>query len=345
MVAGDVNGDGYPNDRAFVYSPSNAADPILAEGMRQLLASSTGATRECLEKQIGVIAARNSCRGPWSSTAQLNITIDRAKFRVPNRAAISFSLSNPLGAADLALNGSQHLKGWGQNALPDQSLLYVRGFDAQSKRYSYEVNQRFGATRPQLLTLRSPVILTTSMRWDLGPMRERQSLTDQLRFGRSVSGARYSEAMFRSMGTNSVFSPMGSILRQQDSLRLTAEQADSIAAMNRRYTYRSDSLWAPVARYLAKLPKEYDAGEAWDRFLDARRAQIDLLMQMGPAIRELLTAEQRRKLPQYITNMLDTRYLISIRNGTGTYAGGGGFGGFGGFSPMFFEGHFFEFAR
>jgi len=39
------------------------------------------------------------------------------------------------------------------------------------------------------------------------------------------------------------------ILRQQDSLHLTAVQADSIAAMNRRYNYRSDSLWAPVSRY------------------------------------------------------------------------------------------------
>ena len=42
-------------------------------------------------------------------------------------------------------------------------------------------------------------------------------------------------------------------------------QADSIASMNRRYTYRSDSLWAPVARYLATLPTEYHEDEAFDR--------------------------------------------------------------------------------
>ena len=29
-----------------------------------------------------------------------------------------------------------------------QQLLYVRGFDPQAKKYKYEVNQRFGATRP-----------------------------------------------------------------------------------------------------------------------------------------------------------------------------------------------------
>ena len=35
----------------------------------------------------------------------------------------------------------------------------------------YEVNQRFGATRPQFITLRSPVTLTASMKFDLGAPR------------------------------------------------------------------------------------------------------------------------------------------------------------------------------
>ncbi len=47
-------------------------------------------------------------------------------------------------------------------------------------------------------------------------------------------------------------------------------------------------------------------------------------------MRELLTPEQRRKLPPQILNLLDRRYLVSIRNGTGTYVGGGPTGFFGG---------------
>ena len=31
-IAGDVNGDGYSNDRAFVYDPAKTADPALADG-------------------------------------------------------------------------------------------------------------------------------------------------------------------------------------------------------------------------------------------------------------------------------------------------------------------------
>ena len=343
LVAGDINGDGYSNDRAFVYTPATTADPALAAEMSRLLASTSDAAHDCLEKQLGRIATRNSCRGPWSSNASLNVTLDRAKFRLPQRSSISFSISNPLGAADLLVNGSGNLRGWGQNISPDQSLLYVRGFDPEARRYRYEVNQRFGATRPRFLVLRNPATLTASVRYDLGPMRERQNLRLQLGSGRTQPGTRFPEQSFRALGSAGIPNPMATILRQQDSLRLTSRQADSIAAMNRRYTYRTDSIWVPVARYLASLPTNFDEGLAYDRYLQARHAQIDMLTRLVPVIRGLLTPEQRRKLPGQIVNVLDPRYLVSIRNGTGLYVGGapGGFGpvnfGPGNFGPGTFE--------
>jgi hypothetical protein len=339
-IAGDINGDGYSNDRAFLYIPSAAKDSALAAGMSSLLANTSGAAHACLESQLGQIAERNSCKGPWSSTASLQVTLDRAKFRMPQRASISFSLSNPIGAADLLVNGSSNLKGWGLSASPDPSVLYVRGFDAAAGRYKYEVNQRFGATRPQLSAFRSPVVLTASMRFDLGPTREHQQLLQQLDNGRTQPGGRQSEQAFRSIGTNGVPNPMVTILRQQDSLRLTSAQADSIAAMNRRYQYRTDSLWTPVARYFAALPVDYSGREAFDRYLRARKVQVDMLIALAPTIRELLTSEQKRKLPMSVLNALDSRWLVSIRNGTGMYVSGTGAGGFGGGgfpSPAFFE--------
>jgi len=254
------------------------------------------------------------------------VTLDRVKFRMPQRAQISFSLSNPLGAADLAMHGSSKLRGWGQSPFPDQSLLYVRGFDPQARKYIYEVNQRFGATRPQFITLRNPVTLSAQMRFDLGAMRERQNLIQQLDFGRRTPGSRYPEQLFRSAGANAVLNPMGAILRQQDSLRLTSTQADSIASMNRRYAYRSDSVWAPVSRYFAGLPANYQEDEAYDRYLAARKAQVDLLATIGPSVRDLLTPEQRRKLPLSVLYSLDSRYLNSIRNGSGIYVSGAQFG-------------------
>jgi hypothetical protein len=331
VIAGDVNGDGYSNDRAFIYNPSVTTDSALTAGMRDLLANGSAAAKSCLQSQLGRIAERNSCKAPWSSQASLQVTFDRAKFHMPQRANLSLSLSNPIGAADLLVNGPNNIKGWGMNVSPDQSLLYVRGFDPATNRYRYEVNQRFGATQPQLLAFRTPVVLTASLKFDLGPTRERQQLVQNISSGRSLPGQRQNEQSLRNAGTNGLSNPMATIMRQQDSLKLTARQADSIASMNRRYLYRTDSLWTPVAHWFATLPAEFDEREVFDRYLKARHAQVDMLIAIGPVIMDMLTEEQKRRLPANVTTALDPRYLISIRNGSGMYVNGATGGGNGGF--------------
>ena len=241
---------------------------------------------------------------------------------------MSFSLSNPLGAADLIVNGSDNLKGWGQTPIPDASLLYVRGFDPVTKQYTYEVNQRFGNTRPQFLTLRQPVVLTTSIRIDLGATREKQNLEGYVGAGRDRPGNKLGEQFFRSVGPSSILNPLSTILRSQDTMRLSSKQADSIAILNRKYTYRADSIWAPVAKDLGNIGQTYDMSIAWDKYVKARRAQIDLLMDVVGQVNKLLTKEQTRKLPPQIVAYLDPRYLISIRSGNNTFVGGSpAFGG------------------
>jgi uncharacterized membrane protein YgcG len=123
---------------------------------------------------------------------------------------------------------------------------------------------------------------------------------------------------------------MATILRSQDSLQLNSVQADSIASLNRRYTYRADSLWAPVARELSTLAQDYNEGAAYARYMRARRAQLEMLIAIAPVVHDLLTPAQRRKLPPRVVNYMDPRYLVSIRDGSGTYVTSGEGGGFGG---------------
>jgi hypothetical protein len=330
-IAGDVNGDGYSNDRAFIYDPNTTADPALASAIRDLLANSTGSARDCLTKQLGTLAARNSCTGPWTSSANLNVSFNPLKVRLPQRATLSFSVSNPLGAADLLLHGESRLHGWGQTTFVDPTLFYVRGFDSTAKRFRYEVNPRFGSTNPQFNAFRAPVTLTMQVRVDIGPSRERQQLTQMLDRGRKTPGEKAPEGLLRAQyGTGGLLNPMAQLLRSMDTLGLSGVQADSIASMNRRYTIRLDSIWSPVARYLATLPEHYDQGEAYDRYTRARKATVDMLIAAAPTINHLLTAEQRRKLPALVASYLDTRYLAGIRSGTTGTGAGGAFGGFGG---------------
>ena len=333
MVAGDINGDGGSNDRAFIFAPGSTTDPELTNGMQALLTSGSRSARECLQKQLGRLAGRFTCEGPWSSTATMSFSFNPIKVRMPQRANLSFQLSNPLGAADLLINGSSRLRGWGQTPVPDASLLYVRGFDNSdpaNPRFRYEVNRRFGATDPAFNQFRVPVTLTALVRFDVGPTRERQMLTQQLDRGRRTQGQKAPEMLLRAMfGNGGIPNPLATILRDQDTLKLSSTQADSIATINRQYIIKLDGIWSPLVKDFAALPDTYDHDEIYHRYIIARRQTVDVLRGIAPHIRRLLTDEQYRKLPTFVASYLDTRYLASIRSGTaGLGTGGGPFGGF-----------------
>jgi len=338
VVNADVNGDGYANDRAFVPDPAHAGDPALAAGMTALLAGASGNVRSCLTSQLGRVAGRNSCEGPWTSMGVLAIAFNPLKVRLPQRATLSLQVANPLGAADLLLHGQDDLRGWGQAPAPDPRLLVVRGFDPAARRFRYEVNPRFGSTAQSVSATRNPVALTLALSLDIGPSRERQNLTQTLDRGRTRPGTRIPENLLRAVyGTGGIINPMATILGQADSLRLTGAQADSLATLNRWYVVRLDSIWRPVIRGFAGLPDRYDESAVYRRYRAAREASVDLLVALAPRVRGLLTASQRRRLPDLIAAYLDPRYLAAVRSSTsgapgGAFAPGAGvpFGGMGG---------------
>jgi hypothetical protein len=160
------------------------------------------------------------------------------------------------------------------------------------------------------------VTLTAMMRVDVGPAFERQMLTQMLDRGRTLNGQKMPEMALKAYGSVGVINPMAQILRQADTLQLTAVQADSIAVLNRMYTIKLDSVWTPVAKYLSTLPDHYDHGEAYDRYKQAREMSVDALIKAAPTVKGLLTDAQVRMLPTFITPFLDQRYLSSIRSGT-----------------------------
>ena len=74
-VAGDINGDGCSNDRAFVFDPSTRARHLASPAdCATLLATGPSAARDCLSGQLGRIAGRNSCVGPWFTTMNAQLS-------------------------------------------------------------------------------------------------------------------------------------------------------------------------------------------------------------------------------------------------------------------------------
>jgi carboxypeptidase family protein len=313
LVASDVNGDGALNDRAFVFAPAQSADS-LGSAMRTLLATGASAARSCLSRQIGELASRASCGAPWTVANAIQLKFNPAKTGLPKRATISLTVGNPLGVLDLALHGAADTRGWGQQIPPDENLLFVRGFDPTTRTFKYEVNQRFGSTRPRGATSHTLPFVSVQVAVDIGVPRERQLLTQRLDLGRVHEGTRATSESMKNLGTSVIPNPMAMVLTQQAGLDLTRAQADSLATLSYKFSVFADSVWTPVADYFGELPETYSHGEAYARYVSARERTIDYLMTIVPDAASVLTASQRRRLPLQITNYLDLRLLKYLRS-------------------------------
>jgi hypothetical protein len=220
------------------------------------------------------------------------------------------------------------LRGWGQGLQPvDATLLHVRGFDPATNRFTYEVNEQFGTARRSLIKLRQPVRMTMLVKIGLGPVREKQNLDRSLQAGRTRPGQKATAASLKQQGVSSLPNPLTSVLRQAQLLELTRVQEDSLARLSRRYAARLDSIWSVASERLATVPDAFELEPAWHYYLEARQSALDLMIVIGPLIRELLTGKQWRKLSMPLANAIDVRYLNAVRSGSDVYVGAPSIGG------------------
>jgi hypothetical protein len=144
LVGGDINGDGYDNDRAFVFAPMSHDAPSFAAAMASLAEEAPSGARRCLREQAGRIAEAGACRTPWSPSLDLRAEL-RARGTVNSRRLVlTLTASNVTAGLDYLLHGSDRLRGWGQYPIPDATLLNVRGFHPERQAFEYEVNRNFG---------------------------------------------------------------------------------------------------------------------------------------------------------------------------------------------------------
>lgn len=302
LVGGDVNGDGLANDRAFVFDPNAAGpaapDSAVAAGTRALLATAPSGVRACLAHSLGAAAARNACEGPWTASMNARLGYNGTLPRLGRRVGLSLNFTNPLGGLDQLFHGDR-LRGWGAPALPDPVLYQVRGFDPATNRFRYAVNPRFGDTRPSATAFRLPFRATLDVSLDLGRPIGEQQIDKWLRPGRAGhAGVKLTADELKKRYARNVPDPYAAILQESDSLLLTRPQADAITAIQTRYRARMDSLWSPLAEYLAALPDHFDPKETLKRQEAAIDAAWEISRQDTRAnLPPVLAPTQLRVLP------------------------------------------------
>jgi hypothetical protein len=297
LVAADIDGDGVSGDRAFVADPAADGDAERRAGMSALLARAPARIQRCLESQLGRVADRQSCEGPWTITSNI-----RWDIRVPTRLGgrrlgAALNIDNPAAGLDVALHGNR-LRGWGGPAAPDPVLLVPTGFDATAQRFRYRVNPRFGSTDPRRTLLRAPARVTLDFTLDLSRDENVQTLERNLEPQR-VNGQwrRPTRDMIYRRYAESISSLHGYILTNSDTLFLTRGQIERLASADTAFLRDARGIYAALADTLAALPERRDPETALAIVRRAQKRYLELFYQQRAIVEDVLTPVQREILP------------------------------------------------
>jgi hypothetical protein len=325
LVQGDVNGDGARNDAAFVFDPARVTgDPALRAGLDRLLATAPAAARECLQSQLGRVAGRNSCRGPWVPGLDLQFNYKPDQFGLKRRLTISTLLVNPLAGLDQALHGADGLRGWGQFVRPDPTLLAVRGFDAANRRYVYEVNERFGNTRQSAAAFRQTFQVGVQARYVYGqgggfggffggggggggggpqgggPGGGGPGGGIAALLGGAAGGQAGGEAAAAAAAAN----PIAQLIDLRDSLKLDTAQVTRLAPVRDTLAARNTRWAAEVRAIVARQGNNPDQATLFAAVRPKLGERGQILQDALREAQTILTAEQWARVPENVRNPL-----------------------------------------
>jgi len=330
MVGGDVNGDGARNDRAFIFDPETSSSLMLSSAMQQLIETTSAGAASCLQGQFGQIADRNSCIGPWEGSLDLQLNIRPNVFGLNRRLSISIATENMLRGVDELLHGSDGAHGWGLAARPDQTLLYVSGFDPATNSFEYTVNERFGVTNARGNALRQPFQIGIQMRFTFGPDRGQMAL-DRMRgagggrmgggggVGAMSGGGRPGgmgggggmRGMLGDLGTPEEFlerfmsllaDPPSAVLELADSLdlRLTDDQVAAVTAIRDTLVAQHSALASGLRAQLDQQGAADDPRALMALIRPSMQEANENVQHSVETLKEILTNEQWNLLPEEV---------------------------------------------
>ena len=170
-------------------------------------------------------------------------------FNLDRRLTFSLVTANLIGGIDQAVHGSNKLSGWGSFSQPDNTLLYVRGFDQGTNSYKYEVNERFGAVRGNQTGIRLPFQVGFNVRYTLGPDQTR----DRLRavFGGAPGQRLTGQGIAAGVGRFFPNVP-AQIIDARDSIGLTDVEVSKLKVLADSIQLQVDSLTAQAKAVVEK---------------------------------------------------------------------------------------------
>jgi hypothetical protein len=298
LVRGDVNGDGRTGDRAFVPKPATESDANLSSQLQALLAEGSPSARSCINANLGRIAPRNGCRGPWTESLNLQwVPPIPGKWR--NRVTPNIYLENVAAGVDQLLHGNS-LRGWGSPAIPDPVLLVPRGFDATNGKFNYDVNPRFADTRPDRTLFRNAFRITIDFQFNLSTDFGLQQLRRAVEPVRAPTGGweRRSADSLTAFYLSSTSDIYKLLLEQTDSLFLTKQQVADLQKADSVFSGRVRAIYVPLGQYLSR--GQGSAGKAeLDSATATEKMYWKIFWEQPEIAGAIVTPAQRQLMPMF----------------------------------------------
>ena len=301
LVDRDNNGDGIANDRAFVFGDGTNTALESAAAWRDMRQRLPHGLRDCLDSQVGRIAAPSSCRGPWSGTmGVVSVSLDPYRLGFGQRGSITLYVQNALAGLDRAINGAT-AQGWGQLPAVDPTLLRVTGFDAGAQQFRYAVNPDFGISRRFGSAFQPVAGVSVDLRFDIGRNMESQAIEGLMR--RAVQGR------VRSPEELAILLQMQAEVRDADqtpnviadsaTLRLTSAQVVALDSLATRRRLERAAIYRELGTFLAPRLSDLGSPDVRRQWHDAIVASARSAARHAEAARGVLTdtqwAEIRRR--------------------------------------------------
>jgi hypothetical protein len=313
VVAGDINGDGVGPDAAFIFDPRRA--PASVGTALSALITPDGLARDCLARQVGRIAATNSCRYPWSQALNARLTYVGWQRLGRHPTSVSLTIINVPAALDRVMHGDGAIRGWGLSTARDPVLYTVTGFDASAREYRYAVNPQFGSANGRFSFRGSPFRVGIDAQVDLSVPRAQQLLSRTLDQVRGTLGRDSMATAILGRYRRTVPNIFTLVLAESDSLMLTPQQVDRLNDAAVQFQTRADSVWGEVAKYLAEVPGAHSVSEALpviesatDRVWEIARVEASFLpgtlsplqLALAPGlVKAVLQSDSRTRLRVY----------------------------------------------
>jgi hypothetical protein len=223
-------------------------------------------------------------------------------FHWSNRLRFSLYVSNVLGGLDQLLHGGDHLHGWGLAPAPNGVLLTPTGFDPSTRRFTYDVNQRFGNTRSTRFLFGSQSRITLSATIAVGPSRHAQEAAnirrDLRRSIKESAGTGIRNIVTRYFTKD--FFAFNALLWLKDSLDLSQEQIQAITTLQTAFGAVADSLGQPVIKDIIHLTSSNEVDSAIVRRIQRveRAMRMVFLNDFQSKVRAVLTPAQFERIDQ-----------------------------------------------